>query len=61
MRRASGLWAVKEGKWDCPSLSLSHVNFIFIDFIYLFMRDTERQRHGQREKQALCREVRCGT
>ena len=28
------------------------------DFIYLFMRDTERerQRHRQREKQAPCRE-----
>ena len=30
----------------------------FKDFIYLFMRDTqrERQRHRQREKQAPCRE-----
>ena len=30
----------------------------FRDFIYLFMRDTEkeRQRHRQREKQAPCRE-----
>ena len=32
----------------------------FLDFIYLFMRDTERgrerQRHRQREKQAPCRE-----
>ena len=24
--------------------------------MYLFMRDTERQRHRQREKQAPCRE-----
>ena len=32
--------------------------FFFEDFIYLFMRDThrERQRHRQREKQASCRE-----
>ena len=34
--------------------------FLFFkkDFIYLFMRDTqrERQRHRQREKQAPCRE-----
>ena len=30
--------------------------FLFNDFIYLFMRDTqrERQRHRQREKQAPC-------
>ena len=26
------------------------------DFIYLLMRDTQRQRHRQREKQAPCRE-----
>ena len=31
------------------------------DFIYLFMRDTERQRHRQREKQAPCREPDVGT
>ena len=30
--------------------------FSFKDFIYLFMRDTERQRHRQREKQAPSRE-----
>ena len=32
--------------------------FFFKDLIYLFMRDTERekQRHRQREKQAPCRE-----
>ena len=30
---------------------------VFEDFIYLFMRDTERrQRHRHREKQAPCRE-----
>ena len=30
---------------------------IFINFIYLFIRDTERrQRHRQREKQPPCRE-----
>ena len=28
----------------------------FLDFIYLFMRDIERQRHRQREKQAPCKE-----
>ena len=33
-------------------------DFLKKDFIYLFMRDTERerQRHRQREKQAPCRE-----
>ena len=33
--------------------------FIYLRFIYLFMRNTERrerQRHRQREKQASCRE-----
>ena len=30
--------------------------FLKNDFIYLFMRDTERLRHRQREKQAPCRE-----
>ena len=39
--------------------------FYFLkDFIYLFMRDTERererQRHRQREKQAPCRELDAG-
>ena len=28
----------------------------FKNFIYFFMRDTERQRHRQREKRAPCRE-----
>ena len=28
----------------------------FKDFIYLFMRDPERQRHRQKERQAPCRE-----
>ena len=36
------------------------VCFLFKDFIYPFMRDTERererQRHRQREKQAPCRD-----
>ena len=32
--------------WVPPSL------YFLKDFIYLFMRDTERQRHRQREKQA---------
>ena len=33
------------------------MSFFFQDFVYLFMRDTEkeRQRHRQREKQAPCR------
>ena len=39
---------------------ISMFSFFFKDFIYLFMRDTEkereRQRHRQREKQAPCRE-----
>ena len=33
--------------------------YIFLDFIYLFTRDTHRergQRHREREKQAPCRE-----
>ena len=36
--------------------------FVFKDFIYLFMRDTERerQRHRKREKQAPCREPTVG-
>ena len=33
------------------------MGFVFKDFIYLFMRDTERQRHRQREKQAPCRNL----
>ena len=32
----------------------------FKDFIYLFMRDTERQRYREREKQAPCREPDAG-
>ena len=37
--------------WNC-------IHILFLDFIYLFMRDTERerQRHRQREKQAPCKE-----
>ena len=30
--------------------------FFFKDFIYVFMRDTERQRYRQRENEAPCRE-----
>ena len=41
-------------------ISSKLVLFFFLDFIYLFMRDTERerqrQRHRQREKQAPYRE-----
>ena len=38
------------------------MTFLKKDFIYLFMRDTEkeRQRYRQREKQALCRETNVG-
>ena len=38
--------------------TLYSLYYFFKDFIYLFMRDTERerQRHRQREKQAPCRE-----
>ena len=32
------------------------LNIFFKDFIYLFMRDTERQRRRQRDRQASCRE-----
>ena len=34
------------------------ISHFFKDFIYLFMKDTERerQRHRQREKQAPCKE-----
>ena len=33
------------------------MDIVFIkDFIYLFMRDADRQRHRQREKQAPCRD-----
>ena len=37
-------------------MSLGVLFFFFKDFIYLFMRDTqkEKQRHRQREKQAPC-------
>ena len=37
---------------------IRNICFFFKDFIYLFMRDTEkeRQKHRQREKQAPCRE-----
>ena len=37
-------------------------SFFLKDFIYLFMRDTERerQRHRQREKQTPCREPEVG-
>ena len=31
--------------------------YLFKDFIYLFIRDTKRQRHRQREKQAPCRKL----
>ena len=36
-------------------LNLLKFCFVFEDFIYLFMRDTKRERHRQREKQAPCR------
>ena len=33
------------------------LSFLKKDFIYLFMREIERQRHRQREKQASCRKL----
>ena len=49
------LWAevVVEFTWESM---LFLVLFCFKDFIYLFMRDRERQRHRQGEKQAPCKE-----
>ena len=45
------LLILKLGLWNHTSF------FLFKDFIYLFMRDTEKgQRHRQREKQAPCEE-----
>ena len=45
-----------------PGIPMLDFLSFFKDFIYLFMRDTERerQRHRQREKQALCREPDAG-
>ena len=43
-------WAWVGGTW------LVGLFLYFKDLIYLFMKDTQRQRHRQREKQALCRE-----
>ena len=48
---------ILEAKWQL------HLRFFFnFKRFYLFMRDTEkeRQRHTQREKQALCREPNVG-
>ena len=44
------------------SVHLSVHSFIHLKkgFIYLFVRDTKRQRHRQREKQTLCREPNVG-
>ena len=42
------------------SLHSRSLYFYFKDFVYLFMRDTERQRHRQREKQAPCGEPDAG-
>ena len=49
-----------ENKGKCPEYLQSFL--FFIDFIYLFIRDThtERQRHRQREKQASSRETDVG-
>ena len=50
-------------RWD-NNTYLDRVTLLFFNFIYLFMRDTEReeerQRHRQREKQAPCREPNVG-
>ena len=52
-RQMLNLWATQE------SLRVSSC-CCFKDFIYIFMRDTERQRHRQREKQAPHREPNAG-
>ena len=39
---------------------MRHYTYVFKDFVYLFMRDTQRQRHRQRGKQAPCREPHTG-
>ena len=40
-----------------PQIKKKPLVFFCLDFIYLFMTDTQRrQRHRQREKQAPCRE-----
>ena len=77
--RGTQSWFSRITPWaEDGAKPLSHraaLNFFFKDFIYLFMRDThrekererererEKQRHRQREKQAPCREpdARCGT
>ena len=43
---------VGKGRW--------RESFLKIYFIYFFMRDTPRQRHRQRKKQAPCREPSTG-
>jgi len=44
------------------NIKLGAVKYVFKDFIYVFMRDIqrERQRHRQKEKQAFCREPSVG-
>ena len=55
----------EDAKMSCFQMAVSGVlwfTYFLKDFIYLFMRDTEResQRHRQREKQAPCREPNVG-
>ena len=55
--------AIEVFTWCSPPAVpvLTHLIFtLFKDFIYLFMRDTEKQRHRQREKQAPRREPHAG-
>ena len=54
-----GRQAANSALADCHVREERASIFLFVcfkDFIYLFMRETERQRHRQREKQAPCRE-----
>ena len=46
--------------YTTPVAAIIHAFLFFKDFIYLFMRDTERRRHRQREKQATRREPNVG-
>ena len=45
---------------EAPKNTGVKINFFGKDFIYLFMRETERQRHRQKEKQAPCRKPDAG-
>ena len=52
--------------WVCGTHHFGNLDFVVLFFFFflsfcLFVRDTERQRHKQREKQAPCGGVPCGT